>query len=72
MWSDPARNDEMIAWTRACHAEIAGPGARASYLNFQDRDERPADALDRATRERLRALKASCDPGRLFGPDPAG
>jgi FAD/FMN-containing dehydrogenase len=72
MWSDPGRTDEMIAWTRACHAEIAGPVARAGYLNFQDRDDRPMDALEHVTRDRLRALKTAYDPDGLFGPDPVG
>jgi FAD/FMN-containing dehydrogenase len=71
MWTEPERTDEMVAWTRACHAEIAGKGAPSTYLNFQDRDDHPEDVVESATRGRLQALKAAHDPDRLFGPEPA-
>jgi FAD/FMN-containing dehydrogenase len=72
MWTDRARSEEMIAWTRACHADLARAGGRGGYLNFLDRDERPADALGAGRAGRLRALKEALDPGRLFGPEPVG
>ncbi|HET8732700.1 MAG TPA: FAD-binding oxidoreductase, partial [Anaeromyxobacteraceae bacterium] len=72
MWSDRGRTAEMIEWTRSCHAEITGAGGGAGYLNFQDRDERPGDALGAGRSVRLRALKEALDPGRLFGPEPIG
>jgi hypothetical protein len=72
MWSDPADTASMIEWTRESHRQIADEAMRVSYLNFQDGDETASNAWTSVTRERLRRLKDSLDPERLFGPDPAG
>jgi FAD/FMN-containing dehydrogenase len=71
MWSDPGETSSMIAWTRDAHRQFADEAMRVSYLNFQDGDESAANAWTASTRERLRRLKESLDPERLFGPDPA-
>lgn len=72
MWAEPHQTEAMIAWTRETHSALAGASDGSSYLNFQDRDEAPSDALGGSTRERLCALKEALDPNRLFGPDPVG
>ena len=61
----------MIEWTRACHADLAGASS-GSYMNFQDREERVGESLTTHTQTRLRSVKESYDPDRLFGPEHAG
>lgn len=67
-WSDPARDDEMIAWTRRLNEAMIPFGDGGVYVNYMDGDE-----LDRVPNaygenyERLTRLKAAWDPENLFG-----
>lgn len=67
-WSDPADDDEMIAWGRDAYAAIAPFHDGGLYANYLDRDD--ADQLDAAFRgnhDRLLAVKRTWDPDDVFG-----
>lgn len=66
-WSDPAKDEEAIAWTRAFHDAIAPYGTGGVYSNYMDfdEDERVAGAYGRNL-DRLRQVKAKYDPENLF------
>ena len=68
-WTDPAQNDEAIAWGREFWAAIGQHSTGGIYLNFPGLGEEK-EALVKAgygaNYERLAALKAKYDPTNLF------
>lgn len=68
-WQDPARTDEMIAWTREAWASLRERTGGGVYINFAGFGEEE-DTLVRAAYgrnyERLREVKAKYDPDNLF------
>jgi FAD/FMN-containing dehydrogenase len=69
-WSDPAQDEEALAWARSQWAEISRFGTGDVYLNFMGRaDEAPDAAVDSAfgrNLRRLREVKAKYDPDNFF------
>jgi FAD/FMN-containing dehydrogenase len=68
-WSDPAQNDEAIAWGREVWAALEKHSTGGLYLNFPGLGEEN-EALVRAgygvNYDRLAELKAKYDPTNLF------
>jgi FAD/FMN-containing dehydrogenase len=68
-WTDPAQNDEAIAWAREVWDAMERFSTGGVYLNFPGLGEEK-EALARAgygeNYERLQALKAEYDPDNLF------
>jgi FAD/FMN-containing dehydrogenase len=68
-WTDPAQNDEAIAWGREFWDAMGKHSTGGLYLNFPGLAEEK-EALVRAgyggNYERLRELKAKYDPANLF------
>jgi FAD/FMN-containing dehydrogenase len=68
-WTDPAQNEEAIAWAREVFDAMERYSTGAVYLNFPGLGEEE-EALARAgygvNYERLAALKAKYDPDNLF------
>ena len=69
-WTDSARSDEAIAWTRDAWAAMQPYSRGGSYLNFPGKGEE-GESLLRASYgsdnyDRLVALKKKYDPGNLF------
>jgi FAD/FMN-containing dehydrogenase len=68
-WTDPAQNDEAIAWAREVWDTMDRFSTGGVYLNFPGLGEEN-EALARAgygeNYERLQALKAEYDPDNLF------
>ena len=69
-WTEPAQDDEVVAWVRAHWAKIREFGTGAVYLNFTGLADEPLDAgVDSAFGSNLRRLaevKAKYDPDNLF------
>jgi FAD/FMN-containing dehydrogenase len=67
-WTEPAQDEECIAWTRECHAALAeyvGAGVYVNFLGHDESDDRLRAAYgDNA--ERLRKIKARYDPDNFF------
>ncbi|MDT3433729.1 FAD-binding oxidoreductase [Haloarcula sp. 1CSR25-25] len=66
-WTDPARDDELIAWAREFHEALAPYASDGVYVNLLDQDdsERVRDAYGEWY-GRLRELKREWDPNNLF------
>lgn len=68
-WTDPAQNDEAIAWARGVWDAMEPYTTGAVYLNFpglgEERDELPRAGYGE-NYDRLGALKAEYDPENLF------
>jgi FAD/FMN-containing dehydrogenase len=68
-WTDPAQNDEAIAWAREVWDAMERFSTGGVYLNFPgfgEEKEALAQAGYGENYERLRALKAEYDPENLF------
>ena len=68
-WQDPARTDEMIAWTRATWAdlrELTGGGVYVNFAGFGEEENMLARAAYGRNYERLQQIKAKYDPNNLF------
>lgn len=66
-WTDPGRDDELIAWAQEFHEAMAPYAGDGVYANYLDRDE--ADRVKAAYGEnynRLVAVKNEWDPENLF------
>jgi len=67
-WSDPARDDEHVAWTRAFHEAVRPYTTGDAALNFLTDDE--SEARIRAAYgdnyDRLAEIKTEWDPANLF------
>jgi FAD/FMN-containing dehydrogenase len=68
-WTDPAHDDEGIAWARETAAAIEPWSVSGGYANYMQADE-PLDRVRAAfgpeNFERLRALKSRYDPGNVL------
>lgn len=68
-WQDPARNEEMIAWTRKSWADLRDRTGGGVYINFagfgEDNDEL-SKAAYRSNIGRLQKVKAAYDPDNFF------
>ena len=66
-WTDPARDDEHIAWARETAAAIEPWSVSGGYANYMQADE-PLDRVRAAygpdNFARLQALKSRYDPGQ--------
>jgi FAD/FMN-containing dehydrogenase len=68
-WTDPAADDEHIAWARETAAAIEPWSFSGGYANYMQADEpleRVRAAFGPASFDRLRALKARYDPGNVL------
>jgi FAD/FMN-containing dehydrogenase len=68
-WTDPAQNDEAIAWGREFWAAMGRHSTGGLYLNFPGLGEEKEELVKAgygANYERLAALKAEYDPANLF------
>lgn len=66
-WSDPSRDDELIAWAREFHEALEPYASDGVYVNLLDQDD--AERVTNAYGdwyERLRDLKREWDPDNLF------
>jgi FAD/FMN-containing dehydrogenase len=70
MWTDPAENDDNIAWVRSAWEEVKKFGNGGVYLNFTGlADEAPSAGVDTAfgrNLKRLAEIKATYDPDNFF------
>jgi len=68
-WTDPALDDEHIAWARQTAAAIEPWAVSGGYANYMQADE-PLDRIRAAfgpeSFDRLRALKSRYDPGNVL------
>ncbi len=68
-WTDPARDDEHIAWARETAAAIEPWSVSGGYANYMQADE-PLDRVRAAYGSdnfaRLQALKSRYDPGNVL------
>jgi FAD/FMN-containing dehydrogenase len=65
-WTDPAKDDECIAWVRAGHDALAEEGTGGTYVNFEgDREGRERNAYGE-NYDRLVEIKTEYDPENLF------
>ena len=80
-WTDPALDDEHIAWARDTAAAIEPWSVSGGYANYMQADEpldRVRSAFGSESFERLRALKSRYDPDNVLNrnqnipPMPAG
>lgn len=66
-WSDPAQDDEVMAWTRSLHNSMEPYSTGGTYVNYIQ-----GDAGDQSKEaygdnyERLQQIKAKYDPDNLF------
>ena len=68
-WTDPALDDEHIAWARETAAAIEPWSISGGYANYMQADEpleRVRAAFGSDSFERLRALKTRYDPGNVL------
>jgi FAD/FMN-containing dehydrogenase len=66
VWSDPAKDDEMVSRSRAFAAAMRAFGTGAAYLNFTPEQERVRGAFSEPKHARLVALKDKYDPENIF------
>src|SRR5205807_5405146 len=68
-WTDPAADDEHIAWARETAAAIEPWAVSGGYVNYMQADE-PLDRVRAAfgadSFDRLRALKTRYDPSNVL------
>ncbi|MFI2410413.1 FAD-binding oxidoreductase [Streptomyces sp. NPDC018947] len=66
-WTEPERDDEIVAWTEEIYAELKPYTVEGVYANHlgTDADERVAEAYGKNF-ERLTRLKAVYDPDNFF------
>ena len=68
VWTDPARTDANIRWTRETHAALEPHLSTRRWLNYLG-DDQGDDAIRAAygpNYERLREIKRRYDPGNVF------
>ncbi len=68
-WTDPAADDEHIAWARETAAAIQPWSVSGGYANYMQADEpleRVRAAFGAGSFDRLRALKSRYDPGNVL------
>ncbi|WP_224270235.1 FAD-binding oxidoreductase [Haloprofundus salinisoli] len=65
-WEDPSRDDECVAWVRACHGALAEGATGGTYVNFEgDREGRERNAYG-GNYDRLVEVKTEYDPENVF------
>jgi FAD/FMN-containing dehydrogenase len=68
-WTDPAHDDEGIAWARETAAAIEPWSVSGGYANYMQADEpleRVGAAFGRDSFARLQLLKSRCDPDNVL------
>jgi FAD/FMN-containing dehydrogenase len=68
-WTDPAHDDESIAWARETAAAIEPWSVSGGYANYMQADEpleRVRAAFGPASFARLQALKSRYDPDNVL------
>lgn len=66
-WTDPAQDDEVIAWSRALHDCMEPYSTGGSYVNYmQDEAGDQMETAYGANYDRLRRVKSKYDPDGLF------
>lgn len=65
-WTDPAQDDEYIAWTRSCYDAMAPYATDGVYVNFIPEEVGQERAAYRENYDRLVELKRKYDPTNLF------
>lgn len=65
-WTDPARDDEYIAWTRSCYDAMTPYATDGVYVNFIPEEVGEERAAYRENYDRLVELKGTYDPTNLF------
>lgn len=66
-WSDPAKDQAAMAWTREFYDSVAPYATGGVYTNYMDFDEKDrVRTAYGANFERLAKIKARYDPGNLF------
>lgn len=68
-WTDPAADDEHIAWARETAAAIEPWAISGGYVNYMQADEpldRVRSAFGPESFDRLRALKSRYDPDNVL------
>jgi FAD/FMN-containing dehydrogenase len=69
-WTDPAEDNQHIAWARNSLAAVRPFTSGSTYVNFITADEGPArvpGAYADETFRRLRQIKSTFDPQNMFG-----
>ena len=68
IWSEPARADDCIAWTRGVWAAVRPYSTGRIYVNFlgDEGQDRVRAAYGPTTYDRLRTLKRTYDPTNFF------
>jgi FAD/FMN-containing dehydrogenase len=63
-WTDPAQDEEALAWGRDTYASVQEHTTGGAYVNFLDDEgaQRVQDAYGPETWARLQAVKALYDP----------
>ena len=68
VWTDPARTEDNVRWTRETHAALSPHLSARRWLNYLG-DDQGDDAIRAAygpNHERLREIKRRYDPGNVF------
>jgi FAD/FMN-containing dehydrogenase len=67
-WTDPAQDDECLAWLRNSYASLEEHMTGGAYINFlgDEGTDRVQAAYGPGTWERLQAIKAQYDPDNVF------
>lgn len=65
-WTDPERDDELIAWAREFHEALEPYAADGVYVNYIDQDEQRVREAYGDWYERLVKIKNEWDPDNLF------
>ncbi|GII86988.1 oxidoreductase [Sphaerisporangium siamense] len=62
-WTDPAHDEENVAWTRRAVHSLSGPRMPGAYVNYvQDEEWAPPDIYGEQRLRRLAAVKRVYDP----------
>ncbi|MFB6172871.1 MAG: FAD-binding oxidoreductase [Haloarculaceae archaeon] len=65
-WTDPARDDECVAWARDCYDAMTPYATEGVYVNFISEEVGEERAAYRENYDRLAELKRKYDPNNLF------
>jgi FAD/FMN-containing dehydrogenase len=66
-WVEPEQDAANIAWARETYEAVRPHFAQERYVNYMDDDEDdPAASAYGPNHDRLRAIKATYDPGNVF------
>jgi len=65
-WSDPAEDEDNIAWVRELFREVSSHAPDGVYVNYLARDDEDRIRAAYGADERLRKVKAEWDPDNRF------